>query len=159
VSGEASWRRRTGASPFPYSNVKQQLGVIVRLDRTIQYSRGSNDWAETPLEYWIPIPPTPRLRRARKSGHDGGGDVSPHSRGTKCPSDASFASLLDQEGAGNAGCSPHPWPACNKKAGGSHQVRRNSRHSLRNGLTAYTCSPWCTGLFSHHRLCARHAQT
>ena len=26
------------------------------------------------------------------------------------------------------------------------------RHSLRNGLTAYTCSPWCTGLFSHHRL-------
>jgi hypothetical protein len=26
------------------------------------------------------------------------------------------------------------------------------RHSLRNGFTAYTCSPRCTGLFSHRRL-------
>jgi hypothetical protein len=25
------------------------------------------------------------------------------------------------------------------------------RHSLRNGFTAYTCSPRCTGLFSHRR--------
>ncbi len=26
------------------------------------------------------------------------------------------------------------------------------RHSLRGGFTAYTCSPRCTGLFSHRRL-------
>jgi hypothetical protein len=26
------------------------------------------------------------------------------------------------------------------------------RHSPRNGFTAYTCSPRCTGLFSHRRL-------
>src|ERR1700751_6120147 len=26
------------------------------------------------------------------------------------------------------------------------------RHSLRNGFTAYTCSPRCTGLVSHRRL-------
>src|SRR5215470_17734785 len=32
-----------------------------------------------------------------------------------------------EEGAGNAGCSPHPWPACNKKSRRqSPQVRRNS---------------------------------
>jgi hypothetical protein len=32
------------------------------------------------------------------------------------------------------------------------------RHSLHDGLTAYTCSPWCTGLFSHHRSTIRLAE-
>jgi hypothetical protein len=27
----------------------------------------------------------------------------------------------------------------------------NKRHSLRNGFTVAPCSPWCTGLVSHHR--------
>jgi len=35
-----------------------------------------------------------------------------------------------------------------KKSQGS----RNTRHSLRNGFTAYTWSPRCTGLFGHRRL-------
>ena len=50
-----------------------------------------------------------------------------------------LVALEAEEGAGNAGCRPHPWPACNKKSRRqSPQVRRNSRrHSLRNGLTAY----------------------
>ena len=39
------------------------------------------------------------------------------------------------EGTGNAGCWPHPWPACNKKAGGSHhRFSRDNRHSPRNGF-------------------------
>src|ERR1700722_6498741 len=29
---------------------------------------------------------------------------------------------------------------------------KSCRHSLRNGFTVAPCSPWCTGLFSHHRL-------
>ena len=53
-------------------------------------------------------------------------DALLHSRGTKCPSDASSLSLMNSEGAGNAGCRPHPWPACNKKRRRqSPQVRRN----------------------------------
>src|SRR5580704_6306906 len=27
-----------------------------------------------------------------------------------------LVALEDEEGAGNAGCRPHPWPACNKKS-------------------------------------------
>src|SRR5262249_32403923 len=58
------------------------------------------------------------------------------------PSDASNVSLKI-EGAGNAGCRPHPWPACNKKAGGSHhRYAKTPRHSLRNGLRLIPCSPW-----------------
>jgi hypothetical protein len=59
-----------------------------------------------------------------------------------------------KEGAGKAGCSPHPWPACRKKAGGSHhRSGRNNRPSPRDGLTTYTYSPRCAGLVSH-RPCA-----
>ena len=44
-------------------------------------------------------------------------------------------------------------PPATKKAGGSHhRFSRINRHSLRNGVTAYTRSPRCTGLFSHRRL-------
>jgi hypothetical protein len=39
------------------------------------------------------------------------------------------------EGAGKAGCWPHPWPASSKKAGGSHhRLGRDTRPSLRNGF-------------------------
>jgi hypothetical protein len=43
--------------------------------------------------------------------------------------------------------------ACKSKkhASKSPQVRRTIRHSLRDGVTAYTWSPRCTGLFSHRR--------
>jgi hypothetical protein len=53
------------------------------------------------------------------------------------------------EGAGKAGCRPHPWPACNKKSRRqSPQVRRTFRPSLRNGVTAYTRSPRGAGLIA-----------
>ena len=53
------------------------------------------------------------------------------------------------EGAGNAGCWPHPWPACNKKAGGSHhRFSRNNRHSLRDGLRLIRDLPGVPGLLA-----------
>src|SRR5436853_5733881 len=43
-------------------------------------------------------------------------------------------------------------PPATKKAGGSHhRFSQINRHSLRNGFNAYTRSPWCAGLDSHHR--------
>src|SRR5216683_1786945 len=44
------------------------------------------------------------------------GDVSPHSRGTKCPSCWKRAALKSEEGAGNAGCALHPRPPVQQKA-------------------------------------------
>jgi hypothetical protein len=38
------------------------------------------------------------------------------SRGTLCPRDAWKTCVLMEEGAGNAGCWPHPWPACRNKS-------------------------------------------
>jgi hypothetical protein len=58
-------------------------------------------------------------------------------------------SLLLTEGAGKAGCRPHPWPASNKKSWRqSPQVWPNIRPSLRSGFPAYTRSPREPGLFA-----------
>jgi hypothetical protein len=66
-----------------------------------------------------------------------------------------------REGAGNAGCWPHPRALRAKKlhfyARKKSQGSRNTRHSLRNGFTAYTCSPRCAGLFGHRRPAKRPA--
>ena len=44
-------------------------------------------------------------------------------------------------------------PPATKNAGGSrHRISRNNRHSLRDGVTAYTRSPRSTGLVSLRRL-------
>ena len=46
------------------------------------------------------------------------------------------------EGAGKAGSSPLPWPACRKKARGrTTGSAKTSRPSLRDGLTVYSRSP------------------
>src|SRR5215472_18848095 len=79
-------------------------------------------------------------------------DVTPCSRGTKCPGDASSLSLEIKEGAGNAGCqvAPAALRANGKSTQASHyRYAETIRHSLRDGLRAYTCSPRCTGLVSH----------
>jgi hypothetical protein len=56
------------------------------------------------------------------------------------------------EGAGKAGCRPHPWPASNKKSWRqSPQVWPNNRPSLRNGFTAYRALSLGTGLSCPHR--------
>jgi hypothetical protein len=56
------------------------------------------------------------LRFARNDGADQ--DTHLHSRGTKCPSCWKQVALEMTEGAGKAGCPPHPWSACRKKARG-----------------------------------------
>jgi len=60
------------------------------------------------------------------------------------------------EGAGNAGCWPHPRALRAKKsalcARKQRQVQPEHRHSLRNGLRLIARSPRCTGLDSHRRL-------
>ena len=59
-------------------------------------------------------------------------------------------SPLDAEGAGKAGCPSHPWPVC---IGRKHTVVTTGiagiiRPSLRDGVTAYTRSPWRPGFLA-----------
>jgi hypothetical protein len=67
-----------------------------------------------------------------------------------------FSRTQINEGAGNAGCAMHPRPRMQNKTKHTSVVTTGSpetyRHSLHDGVTAAPCSPWCTGLFSHHRL-------
>jgi hypothetical protein len=67
------------------------------------------------------------------------------------PSFALWTALEIAEGAGKAGCRPHPWSACNKKHAAEPQAWPNIRPSLRDRFTAYTYSPRCAGLVSHRR--------
>jgi hypothetical protein len=57
---------------------------------------------------------------------------------------------------GRRECRMHDAPAASrakkKQRTRAYKVHRNKRHSLRNGFTVAPCSPWCTGLVSHHRL-------
>jgi hypothetical protein len=78
--------------------------------------------------------------------------MGPRSRGTTCPS---FD--LDsprREGAGNAGCTLHPRSRVQWVEVGAHEHTGSAealRHSLRNGFTAYTCSPRRRIPFCHRR--------
>ena len=64
------------------------------------------------------------LRFARNDGADQ--DTHLHSRGTKCPSCWKQLALEMTEGAGKAGCPPHPWSACRKKHAAEPQVGGSS---------------------------------
>src|SRR5215475_11845327 len=73
--------------------------------------------------------------------------MTSHSRGVRRPSCASFSCPRNQEGAGKAGCRPHPWPASKQKSWRQlPQDWPNNRPSLRNGLTAYSALSPETGL-------------
>jgi hypothetical protein len=66
-----------------------------------------------------------------------GARAMPPSRGAFCVRVALLDMPFQTEGTGNAGCWPHPWPACNKKAGGSHhRFSRDNRHSPRDGFNS-----------------------
>jgi hypothetical protein len=103
-------------------------------------------------------PAAPDSRRARLN-------VSPRpyaiiSRGASRPSFRIRFALITKEGAGKAGRRPRPWPACSKKSRRqSPQVWPGTPGLPRATVgTAYTWSPWCTGLVGHHarrRACAR----
>src|SRR5689334_712492 len=77
------------------------------------------------------------------------------------PSDACSCRSLETEGAGNAGCTPHPLPCVHNK---KRRTQANTgtpktlRHSLRNGFTAYSALSLVSGLLSHHRCANRFPQ-
>jgi len=74
---------------------------------------------------------------------------------------ATNARRLRGEGAGNAGRAMHPQPRVrNKKAHerSHHGHTGNTRHSPRNGFTAYSVLSPVTGLFCHRRLARLHAK-
>jgi len=49
------------------------------------------------------------------NSHEG---MRPQSRGAFRARAVAGIALENEEGAGKAGCWPHPWPACKQKAGG-----------------------------------------
>src|SRR6266851_9994738 len=51
------------------------------------------------------------------------GNVSLRSRGTNASELSERTALEREEGAGKAGCPPHPWSACNKKHAAEPQVQ------------------------------------
>ena len=112
--------------------------------RAIQYSRGER---VQPRGLWNTGCPA-------CAGHDGGGDVPQRSRGANSPGLCSFASPGNIEGAGKAGCWSHPRPRVLVEK--AHELETTGstgaiRPSLHDGVTAYTRSPRCAGLFSHRR--------
>ncbi len=89
-----------------------------------------------------------------------GEGVTRHSRDAHCARVMHRSRPHQEEGTGNAGAANAP-AALRATRKARKQVTTGTpkrRHSLRNGLTAYTCSPWCTGLFSHHRSAIRLAE-
>jgi len=116
----------------------------------------------TSLEYWMSRRSLSSGARSRDplAGHDSGGDMIPHSRGAFCVRVMHRSRPLRSEGAGNAGCGPHPWPACNKKRRRQSPQARPEQPAFPARWLYGLCarSPRCTGLFSHRRLQARHPQ-
>ncbi len=106
-----------------------------------------------------PCSPEGRLRKAiqRRSmildcfvayapRNDAGGYTSASSRRDLRPSFASRLTLQETEGAGKAGCRPHPWSACSKKARGrTTGTSRTSRPSLHDGLRLIRDLPGAPG--------------
>jgi hypothetical protein len=88
-------------------------------------------------------------RRWRSSQRQG---TLPHPRSRICPGFYVSHHPQKEEGAGNAGCWPHPRALRAKEsalyARKQRQGSQNNRHPLRNGFTAYTRSPRGTGLVS-----------
>jgi hypothetical protein len=79
-------------------------------------------------------------------------DTVPRSRGMICPSFGLGSPR--REGAGNAGCTLHPRSRVQWVEGSAHEHTGSAealRHSLRNGFTAYTCSPRRRIPFCHRR--------
>jgi hypothetical protein len=79
-------------------------------------------------------------------------NTGPRSRGMICP--RLGLGSPQREGAGNAGCALHPRSRVQWVEGNAHEHTGSAeaiRHSLRNGFTAYTCSPRRRIPFCHRR--------
>ena len=86
-----------------------------------------------------PVPPTPRVRRACKPGHDRGGDVTSHSRGRICPR-FEHGSLLMR---GSRECRMHAAPAVSRAICAKQERTRAYRFS--GGNPAFPAQ-WLYGL-------------
>ena len=90
----------------------------------------------------------------RLAGTTAGSDAALSSRGTECPSHARLVHPRKTEGTGKTGCWLTPMARLqkDKQAAVTTGPNRINRPSLREWLTAYTCSPRCAGLVGHrHR--------
>jgi hypothetical protein len=102
------------------------------------------------------VPHVASLMRATRT------NATSRSRGTKCPSYAS--SLLPRKERGRGECrmlAAPAGPACSGRPHGTHtSVTTGSAETTgiprAMVLTAAPCSPWCTGLVSHHRSADHH---
>jgi hypothetical protein len=85
-------------------------------DRAIQYSRA------------LELKPGGRgiLDAPHSRSMTAEGDTRPRSRGTNASELSDRTALEITEGAGKAGCPPHPWSACNKKHAAEPQVQAES---------------------------------
>jgi hypothetical protein len=101
--------------------------------------------------------PFAALRAARGSlGRDDSGMICGFiasgrkpSRGVIAPGLCILRRPSDNKGAGKAGCRPHPWPASNKKAGGSyHRFGRTSGLPCAMALRLIARSPWGPGFLA-----------
>jgi hypothetical protein len=84
-----------------------------------------------------------------EAGHDVGENSKPRSRGVDRPSFGKRTTLIKREGAGKAGYPLIPAVRVQKKARGRTTGSAKYRPSLRNGVTAASCSRRCAGLVGH----------
>jgi hypothetical protein len=86
----------------------------------------------------------------RRMGPCARGDNEKCSRGMICPSFPISLSLLEEEGAGNAGCTLHPWSRVPRtRAFGAHEHTGERKHSdipCAMALRLTSCSPRWSGL-------------
>jgi hypothetical protein len=148
------WEGRTsrqGGVAYEYRTAAWRRGPVFRIYMLNSYSVSSS--ALCAIAHWSGRSSIPEIAVLEPTGlwntgfpacagNDSGEDVKPHSRGAICTRVLRNITLLEREGAGNAGRWPHPQPRGQKRVGGpqanSPQVKPNDRHSLRNGFTAYS---------------------
>jgi hypothetical protein len=73
------------------------------------------------------------------------------SRRTSRPSYRTIRPSLFEKAQGRPDADRTRGPRATRSTRQNHRYEPNVRPSLRNGFTAYTCSPRCTGLFGHRR--------
>jgi hypothetical protein len=122
------------------NNVRLQV-----LDRppkpVIGLAEGETRWRTMTAERAATPAVSPSSRSTSQTAHCR--CTSAASRRDPRPSSAKRSALIKSEGAGKAGSSPLPWPACNKKARGrTTGSAKTSRPSLRDGFNGlYVISP------------------
>jgi hypothetical protein len=96
------------------------------------------------------------MPRQNSAARDSGGDIAQHPRGAIFARALRFARPRNQRAQGMPDAGRTREPCVQRKVHFAHASNNRAaetvRHSPRNGVNAYTCSPWCAGLVGHHRL-------